>query len=287
MLCIAGKIAIKRRIMDRDTPRFPIRLCVLVCILAGLLLFIALPRSFFVVQPENVEEICVPPRQVPKVPDYRGEGIKYDIKLGPVRVGTASFRNVELTKIEGDIPASLVTFETKLAKFQDLETIYAQPETFLPLRVDRDIRTWPKHEKIREEYDQSAYRLTISKPGSAPATVIKKDAPIHNAILLPYFVRKIPGLDVGWKFLINLPTQQFTLKALRVEQVTVPAGTFSAYYLTSDPERFEIWITADARRIPVRIRGSGAVGYTMLMREYIPPAGIQSVAGSAIDGAGS
>jgi len=100
-------------------------------------------------------------------------------------------------------------------------------------------------------------------------------------------VRKISDLDVGWKFLINLPTQQFTLQVLRVEKVTVPAGTFDAYYLTSDPERFEIWITADARRIPVRIRGSGAVGYTMLMREYIPPSGIPASYGVTSDGEGS
>ncbi len=238
-------------------------------------------------QPEIVDGICVLPHQAAKVPDYSGEGITYDIKLGPVRVGVASFKNVAAAKLEGDIPVSLVTFETKLAKFQDLETIYAQPETFLPLRVARDIRPWPKYEKIREEYDQSAYRLTISKPGNAPAKVISKDAPIHNAILLPYFVRKISDLDVGWKFLINLPTQQFTLQVLRVEKVTVPAGTFDAYYLTSDPERFEIWITADARRIPVRIRGSGAVGYTMLMREYIPPSGIPASYGVTSDGEGS
>jgi hypothetical protein len=243
---------------------------------------VSLPASFFVVQPTIPEGVITSPVVAEKIPDYSGERIAYDIKLGPVKMGTAVFKNVSLTKIDDARDAAMVTFETRLARFLDLETIYAHPQTFLPMRVDRDIRAWPKHEKIREEYDQVAYRLQIQNQSGGTSSVITKDSPMHNAILLPYCVRKDEKLAIGWKIPINLPRQQFTLEVVRAEDVSVPAGTFHAYYLKSDPERFEIWITTDARRIPVRIKGSGAIGYTMMMREYAPPAPVVSESGVAL-----
>lgn len=204
-----------------------------------------------------------------EIPARIGEKISYDVKLGKVRLGKAKFCYLMNTELNG-VSVGLMTFETVLAKFKDLEKIYSDIETFLPLKVERGINVWSKKEDIIEEYNQKEYTLTITKLRGKrkEEVVIKKDGPIHNAILLPYHVRRIPELGLGWIFLAKLPTQEFEIKLISVEDVKVPAGTFKSYRFESTPKRFEIWISADERRIPLKIKGSGGIGYTLVMREY-------------------
>jgi hypothetical protein len=49
--------------------------------------------------------------------------------------------------------------------------------------------------------------------------------------------------------------------------VAVPAGKFRAYHFTSAPHKFEIWITADELRLPVKIEGAGGYPYTLMMNK--------------------
>lgn len=198
-----------------------------------------------------------------------GEKITYDIRLGLVSLGEARFACLAGGKL-ADKDVNIMTFETRLARFSDLEKIYTDPDSFLPLRVERDISTWPFPEKITEEYDQEKYILTITKfkAGKKEKLIMKKDASIHNAILLPYHVRNLPALSIGWNFTAKLPSREFQIKLVSIEDVKVPAGTFKAYHFESEPKKFEIWISADERRIPVKIKGSGMLGYVFLMKEY-------------------
>jgi hypothetical protein len=163
-----------------------------------------------------------------------------------------------------------IIFETQMARFKDRETILSDAELFLPLKVERDIRAWPNYEVIIEDYDQQLFTLTLTKRKGKKEEVtrITRQGPIHNAILLPYHVRIIEGIQPGWTMQVNLPTQAFKIKLIRLEEVRVPAGGFKAYYFESEPKRFQIWISADSRRIPVKITGSGGIGYTLAMREY-------------------
>ena len=204
-----------------------------------------------------------------KIPDYSGEKIVYDVKMGALKIGTSTFFHQELTKI-GGIDAYLVVFTTKVAQINDTEKIWADTKEFLPLRVERDVRMWPKHENIIESYDQALHTLDIAKQaGSKHDTQrITRQGPIHNAILLPYQVRRIEPLDPGWSMKVTLPTQEFKITLVSIEEVEVPAGKFKAFYFESSPKRFEIWISADDRRIPIKIRGSNGLNYMMAMRSY-------------------
>jgi hypothetical protein len=198
-----------------------------------------------------------------------GEMIVYDVKAGPVPLGRAVFHEVSEAEIQ-KAPVYFITFETRVTKFYDLEKIYCDRTSFLPLKIERDVRQWPSRENITEEYDQKNFTLTISKKKGSrkEKTTIQKKGPIHNAILLPYYVRRIPDLDIGWTMEARLPTRDLAVTLVSIEDVRVPAGTFKAYHFESTPKQFEIWITADERRIPVKIVGSGIFGYSMLMREY-------------------
>jgi len=208
-------------------------------------------------------------RREPKPEIYAGrigEEIIYDIKYKGIHIGTSRFNYVNKSSIDGKA-VNVITFKTGVPRFRDLETIYSDPVTNLPLRIERDINKWPFKEKIIEAYDQKNFTVDITKDDGSK-NKITRDGPIHNAILLPYFIRHVDNLEPGWFMTATFPTQQFLVTLVSVDDLETPAGIFKAYHFKSDPEKFEIWITADKRRIPVKIQGLGIFGYTMLMKEY-------------------
>lgn len=189
--------------------------------------------------------------------------------LSSLYLGKSYFSITTNVRINGEL-LNLLTVETKLTQFKDTERIYSDPETMLPLRVERDISNWFIREKITEAYNQEGFTLTIIKNngGKQKKTVIRKDGHIHNAALLPYAVRRISKLDIGQILIANLPNRKFEIKLVSIDDVRVPAGNFKAYHFISTPKQFEIWISADERRIPIRIEGKGVFGYSMVMSEY-------------------
>ena len=209
----------------------------------------------------------------PQLPDRLGEKIIYDVMLGSLKLGTAVFHYQSRSELDLK-PVNFITFETKLVRFKDSEKIYSDPGTSLPLRVEREISHWPKHEKIIEVYDQEKFSLHIVKTESGRDHELdfKKEAPIHNAILLPYYVREVSDPAVGWNFQANLPTQQFSIELVSIEEIKIAAGKFKAYHFKSTPQRFEIWVSADEYKIPLKIKGMSGIGYTLVMREYAPGA---------------
>lgn len=198
-----------------------------------------------------------------------GEKITYRVKMGALRLGRAYFKHVEYIET-GAGPVSLMTFETRLARFNDLEKIYIDCETLLPLKIERGVKAWAVKEEIIEEYNQKEFTLTVTKRNGAKQEkiFIKKDKPIHNTVLLPFSVRDTPELNIGWVFPANFPTQEFQIRLVSLEEIRVPAGIFKSYHFQSTPRKFEIWISADSRRIPLKIKGAGALGYTLEMEEY-------------------
>lgn len=201
--------------------------------------------------------------------DRIGEKITYHVRLGRLNLGRAVFKQLPNAELRGR-KVNLITFETKLARFTDLERIYSDPESFLPLRVERYVSTWPFPEKIIEDYDQGKFILVIKKfkHNKQKETVIKKDNVINNAILLPYYVRDIAKLEVGYNLIAGLPAQEFIIELVAIEEIEVPAGKFMAYRFKSRPKKFEVWISADERRIPVKINGTIGLRYSLVMQEY-------------------
>ena len=184
-------------------------------------------------------------------------------------VGRAEYNDMGLVKKNGSI-VKFTTFRTQVLGFDDTEKIYTEPKTFLPLRVERDITMWMGKEYIVEEYSPDENSLVIRKfqnDKEVQKLAFKGDGPIHNAIMLPFFLRRIPELKVGWTFKARFP-DEFVVKLVNLEEVEVPAGKFKTYHFTSEPNKFEIWISRDALHLPVKIKGVGGLGYTMVMQEH-------------------
>lgn len=198
-----------------------------------------------------------------------GERMLYDIKVGSITIGKSIFIHASRVELDGK-KAHLMIFETKIPRFTDTERIYVDPETLLPVQVERDILNLFTREKIIEKYDAKEFTVTINKKRGDKEEnfIIKKDGPIHNAILLPHFVRRAAKLDIGETLIANLPTSRYEIKLVSLENITVPAGRFESYHFESTPKKIEIWISADGRKIPVKIQSSAAFGYVMVLREY-------------------
>ena len=212
---------------------------------------------------------------------YVGEKIVYNVRMGNVTMGKSVFKRLPPVELDGKM-ANLMSFETSVAKFSDKEKIHSAAGTFLPLKIEREVSNWPFLEKISERYDQDKFTLTIikNKGKSSEERVIRKDGPIHNSIILPFMLRDIPELAVGWSMTANLPSQRFEIKLSSLETLKLPSGEFKAYHFKSNPPKFEIWVSADERRIPLKIKGAGPLGYTLVMKEY----SLENNNGSIVDG---
>jgi len=195
------------------------------------------------------------------------EKIVYEIS--PL-LGTSEYQDMGIVNFRGQ-KANLTIFHTNVVGLKDTEKIYSDPKTNLPLYVERDVALWLKKEFLTEEYISSENKLIITKfvRGKEVAKyAYQGKGPIHNAILLPFALRKITALKTGWSSTIRFPNE-FTVKLIGIEEVTVPAGKFKAYHITSSPHQFEVWISADKQRLPVKIKGIGVFSYTLAMKQRV------------------
>jgi hypothetical protein len=169
------------------------------------------------------------------------------------------------------VKVNLVTFKTKVLLFEDTEKIYSEPESLLPIKIERTIsKLWGK-EYITEEYDQKKFTVTFRKFKGNKIIyekIIKAKGPIHNAITLPFYLRGRSDLRIGWHFTARLPAE-FELELVSIDQIKTPAGKFQAYHFKSIPDKFEIWINKNNPRVPLKIEGKGIFDYALLMKRYI------------------
>jgi hypothetical protein len=197
--------------------------------------------------------------------EYLSEKINYVISP----FGIAEYNDEGLTELNGK-RVRLISFRSRLTGFDDLEKIYSDPVTLLPLRVERSVKFPLGEEYLVEEYTPGKNVLVITKfidNKKVKEYNFKADGPIHNAITLPFYLRTLSNLTIGWSFTVRFPIK-FKVTLTSIDDIKVPAGKFTAYHFTSTPKKFEIWISKDKYRIPVKIKGLGGYSYTMLMKNH-------------------
>lgn len=194
------------------------------------------------------------------------ETIYYNIKP----VGTCVYQNFGPVEYHGT-KANMIVFKTNMPGFEDKEVIFSEAATGLPIFVDRDISILFRNEHITEEYSSRDFSLKVTKfqkDRKVDEYSLKRKGPLQNAVLLPFSLRNAPELQIGSIFNVIL-LKEFDVKVGPVEDIVVPAGKFKAYHLTSSPEKFEIWISADKEKLPVKIKGLGALPYVLEMKTRV------------------
>lgn len=220
-------------------------------------------KARHIIQPADEEHSEV------SLPFCKGEYLIYDIYYKRVKIGKSVLIFHGERKIDGKV-VYYITFSTHLPAFEDVENIYADRETFLPFRIHRRLKRlggFPV--TITEEYDQETFEVKIKKQGKRPFSkkiIIEKDAPIQNAILLPYYCRTKPVITENQKFKVTLPTADFDMVFKGKETVRTGLGKHPAYVFTSIPSKFTFWLSADKKRLPLKIESYNVCGYALVIR---------------------
>ena len=198
--------------------------------------------------------------------NYAGEKVQYLISP----FGESEYNDLGVVDLNGT-RVNLVTFRTKVLMFEDMEKIYSDPDTLLPIKVERNIsKLWIK-EYVTEEYDQKKFTVTLRKFNEGKVIyerITKAKGPIHNAITLAFNMRGTEGLKIGWQFNVRAPDNELKIKLVSIDEITIPAGKFQAYHFKSIPDRVEIWVDKNDPRVLLKIQGKSILGYVIAMKKY-------------------
>jgi len=167
-----------------------------------------------------------------------------------------------------------VDFTVSSFSVNDHERIMGTRDFVSPVRVIRDVRVFGKDEHIVEHYTDEGHRVTIRKrveEEEPVETEITSPKPLGNVLLLIYRLRCDPELAVGTSYDITLPTTAFKLTVKDIRPLKVPLGRFDAFYIESEPKKYRIWLSADKRRLPLRIQGLAGGGLAYLAAVKVEP----------------
>lgn len=250
--------------------RAPFPLAALWC--AGTLLFVAPARAQgpASVPPAPTVRATSLPAGALAVPFGVGERLDYDVKFGSLKVGNGSMQVKEITEVRGR-PVWHTTFTIKggipLYRVNDLYESWFDVVTFNSLRYHQDVDEGSYERKRRYEIFPERGMMREGDREEEPTVA----NPLDEGSFL-YFVRTLP-LEVGktYEFQRYFKAQgnPVRIKVVRREEVTVPAGTFSAVVLQptfqtkgifSQNGKAEVWITDDERRMMVQMKSKLSFG---------------------------
>lgn len=207
--------------------------------------------------------------------DYSGERILYSISP----LGRAEYNNLGTVDLN-NTKVNLVTLRTKVLLVDDLEKIYSDPVSLLPIKIERTISGLFGKEYKTEEYVQKDHVVVMRKfkgKKLIKEQIIKADGPIQNVILLLFYLRNYPELKIGWNLIVRVPDEfkaelaSIKLELVSIDEIKTPAGKFQAYHFKSIPDKFEFWINKDNPRVPLKIKIKSIIDFNVLMKKYRLP----------------
>lgn len=205
-------------------------------------------------------------------PFSKGEKIIYNVALFGIKIGQAQLQFLGKTNLNNKV-AELIILSTDVNNLKDVEKIYVDSNSFLPLRIERDVVFFGKKMRIIEEYNMKENSLMVSKTegGKTTKKIFQSFKPMQNIISLIFMLRKSKSLEIGQKISVVTPLLNFDMKVAKLVNFSTANDKFKAYFLESSPKRYRIWIDQGARRIPLRVDGAIAFGNAaMVMTKFIP-----------------
>lgn len=229
----------------------------------------------------------------PPTPFSTGESLAYDVKYGPLTVGSGKMDVLAVEVVNGraawhvrlELRAGIPGFRVVNVLESWIDTL-----TLSSLRYRQETNQGGKNDRREVEIfpDRGMYRETDwrqRKEGGAPQETRKPDAetvaqPLDQASFL-FFARTQP-LEVGQTYsyarYYKPANNPVTLSVLRREVAKVPAGSFASIVVRpvfksngifGQNGRAEVWFTDDARRLMVKMETQLAFGsVTLLLKEF-------------------
>ena len=225
-------------------------------------------------------------------PFAKGEKLSYELSWTFIRAGTATLETLPDAEAEGK-PALLFRANAKSTPF--IDTFY---------RVRDQIQSWVDpgvtrallYQKDQSEGDYVRNYVIRFNPQGTMAYRYSKGA-LKNAVLTQtgtfdplsmLFLFRTKPLSVGYEFAAPVTDGDKAVvgkaRVVKRETISTPAGEFDTFlvepevkeiggvFRKSPDAKLQVWITADARRIPVRVKSKVIVGsFSMDLTAYEGP----------------
>lgn len=229
-----------------------------------------------------------------------GESLRFSIEYGILKAGTAWLEVLPIETYHGrscfhlvsraesnDFMSSIYKVRDRIDSLVDLEGLYS-------FRYKKHL----SEGSYRKEYDV-AYDPVHGKARYADGKSFDTRPWPKDGLAAFYFVRALP-LEVGHDLVIahhsDESSESITVHVLRKERIEVPAGKFdciviepvmSAGSIFKNSGRLTIWVTDDARRMPVLMKSKIPVGSVdAVLQSYTaggPAASKEATAAAAAD----
>ena len=201
-----------------------------------------------------------------------GEQLRYDVRFGPIKAGTGSMEVRGVETVRGR-PAYHTVFRVKGGipgfRVHDVFESWFARDDLASLRFHKDQDEGPKERTARFEIfpERRTYDDLHDDKGELPSTA----RPLDDGSFL-YYIRTVPlvvGQTYRFEQYFKPDRNPVTIRVLRRERVTVPAGTFDAVVVQpsiktngifSEGGKAEVWISDDDRRMILQLKSKLSFG---------------------------
>ncbi len=222
----------------------------------------------------------------------RGEKLSYDLYWTVVKAGSATLETVPGVALDG---RKTLYFRALAKSTPFIDTFYKVRDSIESWVDPGMARAW-LYKKDQEEGTYIRHYLVRFDEGGSVAHRYSKGE-LKNAVITPYgcfdplsmlFLFRTKPLAVGYEFAAPVTDGEKAVvgraRVVRRETVKVAAGEFDTFlvepeikeiggvFRKSPDATLQVWITADARRIPVRVKSKVIVGsFSMELTGYEGP----------------
>jgi hypothetical protein len=227
-----------------------------------------------------------------EIPFGPGEKLSYDLYWTFILAGSATLETLASDPVEGR-PA--VQFRALAQSTPFVDKFYKVRDS-IESWVDADVTRALLYKKDQSEGDYVRHYLVRFDKNGNVAYRYSKGA-LKNAVMIPFgtfdplsmlFLFRTKQLRVGMEFAAPVTDGEKsitgTAKVIRRETIKTKAGEFDTLLVEPDVRNIggvfrkspdatlQVWITNDARRIPVRVKSKVVVGhFSMELTGYEPP----------------
>ena len=216
------------------------------------------------------------------VPYEVGERLDYDVKFGPMHVGSGSMEVLGNENIRNR-PTWHIMFRVKggtfFYKVDDRFESWIETTSLSSLRHKQDINEGSRdRERVFEIFPERPSYIEDDKP-EKPSVA----NPLDDGSFL-YFIRSVP-LEVGRTYEFDRyfrpDRNPVKITVLRKERIKVPAGTFDAIVIRpsikskgifSENGQAEVWLSDDERHIMLQMKSKLSFGsLNLYLKSYREP----------------
>lgn len=217
-------------------------------------------------------------------PFFPGEDLQFSIKWGIVVGGYSTLSIPEIVDVNGRPTYHIISTArsggvvTAFYKVEDKNDVWLDRDALVTVRYEKRIREGRYRIEETSLLDQIHLRWTTrsfrldrnsyeEKSGDLPANALDSFGSL-------YYVRTLP-LEPGQSHTIDVHSGDkvypLVVNVIKRETVKVPAGRFNCVLVEpilrgpgifiSKGKKLQVWITDDARRMPVRMRSEVFIGH--------------------------